>query len=382
MSESFDTDDTYAADSIDAIDELDAAVGDEFQGDELDPVDDGADSMFQPASADALEGDLFDAEAQDHAEDFSPAAVWNAFEEEIADGLDAADEDEFIGRLLGGLGRAAGVVGRGLNRGASVAGNVSSIAQGVSRVARGVGGVARVASPAAHAAATLARLLGAHGVANTLGRAGQIARTVGNVAGRTQRLSSAIGRTAGGAQDVMSQLSQLIGSGGNEFDDFDALSDLFIEDEVDGALPAAVAMAARAAARGLGFRNVAHLTQSARRALVRGVGTAARELMRGRGREGLRALPAIAHSAGRVATRTAPTPQAAVRTVRQHLPHTARLVAQDPQAMRRATQPATRRRTGPVGRDPTLGRGRRSQFIRGPRTFYINRPVRLTITPR
>ena len=27
-------------------------------------------------------------------------ALWNAFEEEVADGLDAADEDEFLGRLL------------------------------------------------------------------------------------------------------------------------------------------------------------------------------------------------------------------------------------------------------------------------------------------
>jgi len=386
MSGPFDTDETYAADSIDATDELDAAVGDGFDVDELDHGDHDGDSLFQPTSADALEGDSLDADAIDagdeYAEDVDDAAVWNAFEEEIADGLDAADEDEFLGRLLGGLGRAAGVVGRGLGRGASVAGNVSSVAQGATRVARGVGRVARAATPAALAAARLARMLGAPGVASALGRAGQVAQTVGGAAGRAERLSASVGQAASGAQDVLSQLSQLIGSGGNEFDDFDALSDLFVEDEIDAALPATVAMAARAAARGLGFRNIAQLTQSARRALVRGVGAAARELMRGRGRQGLRALPRLAHAAGRVATRTTPTPQAAVRTIRKHLPHTARQIAQNPQAMRRATRSAPRRRTGPVGRDPGLGRGRPHQSIRGQRTFYIDRPVRLTITPR
>jgi hypothetical protein len=195
-----------------------------------------------------------------------------------------------------------------------------------------------------------------------------------------------VARTATGAQGLLSQLSQLIGSGGDEMDDFDALADAF-EDGLDEALPAVVALAARAAARGLGLRNMSHLAQAGRRALVRGTAAAARELVRQRGRSAIRALPRLAASAARVATRRAPTPQRAAQAVRRGLPATARRVAQQPQTLQRLAQPAAggarpAAAAGPLTRDSQLGRGQRTRRISGPRTFYIDGPVALTVTPR
>jgi hypothetical protein len=366
--------------------------------DDADVMEDGAAESFDTA-LDVDEGDQGDGFADDlAAADFGDGtnfsdgadlgdgaddmAVWNAFEEEIADGLDAADEDEFLGRLLGGLGRAAGVAGRGLGQAAGVAGQVGALAQGASRVARQVGRVAGAVSPAAASAARLARMLGAPGVAGALGQVGRVAQGVRGAAGQAGRLAGALGQTAGGAQSLLGQISQLIGSGGSEFDDFEAMADLYAEDGVDEALPAAVALAARAAARGLGFRNVAQLSQAGRRALVRGVAGAARELVRRQGPRAVRALPRLAHSAARVATRSAPTPQAAVQAVRRGLPRTARRTAQNPQALRHLAQPAATHSAPPIARDPVLGRGTPTRRIAGPRTFHIDGPVTLTVTPR
>jgi len=364
------------------VDAMDEAADESFasSADEAQQGDHLADDLSATDSGDEFQGDDIDS-AGDFGDGTDDMAVWNAFEEEIADGLDAADEDEFLGRLLGGLGRAAGVVGRGLGRAAGVAGNVASVAQGATRVAQGVGRVAGAVTPAALAAARLAQILGAPGVAGAFNRAGQVAQTVGGIAGQAGGLASSLGQTAGGARDLMAQLSRLIGSGGNEFDDSDAVADLLVEDGVDAALPPIVALAARAAARGLGFRNVAQLTQTARRALVRGVAIAARELIRNRGPAAVRALPRLAHSTARVAARRT-TPQRAAQTVRRHLPHTARQVAQNPRTLRRVTQQAARGRGAPISRDPGLGRGRPNQRIVGARTFYIDGPVKLTITPR
>ena len=237
-------------------------------------------------------------------------------------------------------------------------------------------------------------MLGASGVAGGLGSLASGAQRVQGWAGTAGRLAGGVAQTAGSAQGVLSQLSQLIGSGGNEMDDFDALADAFEEGE-DEALPAVVALAARAAARGLGFRNMAHLAQAGRRALVRGTASAARELVRHQGRGAIRALPRLAASAARVATRQAPTPQRAAQAVRRGLPATARRVAQQPQTLRRLAQPVAPQAgaraaeppgaaptAGPLTRDNQVGRGQPSRRIRGARTFYIDGPVALTVTPR
>jgi plasmid stabilization system protein ParE len=320
--------------------------------------------------------------AEDLGEGIDDMAVWNAFEEEIADGLDAADEDEFIGRLLGGLGRAAGVVSRGLGGAAGIAGRVGRLAQGAGRVAGGVGRVAGAVSPAAMAASRLAGLLGAPGVAGALGQVGRAAQTVQRGARRAQGLAGSLGQTAGGAQGLFSQLSQLLAQGGNEFDDFDAVIDLYAEDGVDEALPAAVALAARAAARGLGFRNVTQLSQTGRRALVRGVAAAARELVRGRSPQAVRGLPRLAHAAARVAQRRVPTPQAAAQALRRGLPQTARRIAQNPRAAQRVARAAAAA-PRPLARPTTIGRGMPGpRPASGPRQYSFSGPVTLTITPR
>jgi hypothetical protein len=80
-------------------------------GDGFDEAIEAADDADAASAADFAEEDGFAADefdmAEGEADGTDDMAVWNAFEEEIADGLDAADGDEFLGRLLGGLGRAA-----------------------------------------------------------------------------------------------------------------------------------------------------------------------------------------------------------------------------------------------------------------------------------
>jgi hypothetical protein len=331
------------------FDALDAAIADEFAADE---------------------GDTFQATEGDFGEDVSDMAVWSAFEEEVADGLDAADDDEFIGRLLGGLGRSASVISRS-------AGRVGGLAGQAGRVAHQVGRVAQAASPAAIAAARLARVLGAPGLANELGSAGRVAQGVERASRRAQGLASAVGRTAGGAQSLFGQISQLLSQGNGADYAFDAMVDLYVDEGVDEALPAAVALAARAAARGLGFRNVAQLTQAARRGLVRGVAAATRELVSARGPRAVRALPRLTHSVSHIARRRARTLPEVVHTMREGMPRAARRVVTNPQAMRRLTT-APR----PIARPTSMGRGLDPARRYGTRTYDIAGPVTLTITSR
>jgi hypothetical protein len=368
----------------DSADSGDAAFGEGGAGDEFDALADGL------AGGDALDaGDVLQDELDAAGDGFDALdegvdamALWDAFEEEVADGLDAADEDEFLGRVLGGLGRIGGLLRRGLGGASGVAGRVAGMAGRAGRIAGQVGQVAGHVSPAAMAAARVAQMLGAPGVAGGLRSVAGGARQMQGWAGQAGRMAGAAGRAAGGAQGLLGQLSQLIGGGGDEFDDFDAMADL-LEDGVDEALPAAVALAARAAARGLGFRNVGQLTMAGRRALVRGVASAARELVRQRGPRAVRALPRLAQSAARVATQRVATPQQAVQAVRRHLPRTARrLATQQPQALQRLARPGAGRAQGPLVRDTQVGRGQPSTRIAGPRTFYIDGPVKLTVTPR
>lgn len=352
--------DGYGADPF--ADEYDAASGDEMSGDEADAMDDTAIDLEDGA-----------------AEGVDDMALWNAFEEEVADALDAADDDEFFGRLLGGLGRAAGVLSRGLGGAAGVAGRARGLARQAGRVAGRVGQVAGAVSPAAMAAARLAGMLGAPGAASALGQVGRVAQGVGRAAGHARGLAGSFGQAAGGAQGLFGQLSQLLSQSQGSDDAFDAVADLYLEDGIDEALPAAVGLAARAAARGLGFRNVGQLSMASRRALVRGVAAAARELVRSRGPQAVRALPRLARSATRVAQRQVPTPQRAVQVVRRGLPQAARRVARSPRMVRQLSQP---RSPQPLARPTDIGHGMPTAAAAGRRTLHIDGPATLTITPR
>ncbi|CAL95076.1 hypothetical protein [Azoarcus olearius] len=378
MDEAAATDDAllgdYAGEALSGFDE----AGSDYGGDEaeVDLFGDGTPGADPFAGDSASDGS--DAMA-DEAEGADDTALWDAFEDEIADGLDAGDDDEFLGRLLGGLGRAASVVGRGVGTAGAGAGAVRNIARRAGAVAGQVGRVAGTVSPAAAAAARLARMLGAPGAAAALGQAGRVAQGVGRAAGHARGLSGSLGQAAGGAQGLFGQLSQLLGQNLGADDAFDAVADLYLEDGVDEALPAAVALAARAAARGLGFRNVAQLTHAGRRALVRGVASAARELVRARGPQAVRALPGLARSAARVAQRRVATPQQAAQVVRRGLPQTARRVARNPGMVRRLAQ---QRPPAPLSRPTHLGHGIPSARLVPGRRYHISGPATLTITPR
>lgn len=390
-----------AADDFD-IDGLDAHAGRQAFADDgfetpqsYDDFSDGDAGDFDGS------GDRYDA-GGDGIDGGGDMALWNAFEDEVADGLDAADEDEFLGRLLGGLGRAGGAMLRRAGGARGIANAARRVAGGARRFGQIAGQAGRVAarvSPAAGAAARLARLLGAPGLASGLDSVSRGARSASRMARRTSAMAQGFGQAAGGfgnaaagvgqmaqgGQALLAQLSQLIGGGGNEFDDFDAMADLY-EDGVDEALPAMVAMAARAAARGLGFRNLSHLGQAGRRALVRGVGSAARELVRQRDGGAIRRLPRIAHTAGRTAARTSRHPQEAAQRIRRSLPRVARrLPAATAAAGRRGTAPRGRggaRPPRPSSRPAGIGRGHRSTAVIGRRRLQIDGPVTLTITPR
>lgn len=377
--------DTDVMDETDALEES-VDEGHDAAFDEGDDQGDGfTDEMSAADQADADTSDTFEGDsASDLGDEFGEGAddmaVWNAFEEEVADGLDAGDTDEFLARLLGGLGRAGGVVGRGLASAAGTAGQVGSMAQGVGSAARQVSRVAGAMTPATQAAARLARMLGAPGVAGALGQAGRVAQGVRGAANRVGGVANSVGQAAGGAQGLFRQLSQLIGQGFDELDDFDAMADLYTEDGVDEALPALVALAARSAARGMGLRNVAQLTQAGRRALVRGVGSAARELVRGNGPSAVRALPRLTHAAARAAQRGAATPARAAQVFQRQLPATARRVAQSPRLMQRLEQPARARAARARHEQPTRpGFGMPAARPGRVRTYNFPGPITLTM---
>ncbi len=344
-------------------------------------------------------GDSFDASA-----DGDSMSAWDAFEDEIADGLDAADTDEFLSRILGGLGRAAGALsrsgalgragqmaGRVAGRVGQAAGRVGQVAGRVAPVARGVGQAAGGASQIAGAAANLARALGSQTWANRLnqagnvaGRVGQVANQVGNMAGRVQGAAQGL-QNAGNnpGQMLSSVLGSLFGQGFDEFEAFDQLVDAYDGDDIDEALPALVGLAARGVARGLGMNNVSQLAQNARRALVRGVASAARELVSTRGPNAARALPAVARAATRAVRRRGATPAQAPQQLRRQLPQTARRVAQTPrllnQVAARRASPRTAQRGRSIARPNNLGRGAQSGIAYNPQRIVFSGPVELII---
>ncbi|NBA94778.1 hypothetical protein [Pseudomonas sp. R5(2019)] len=343
---------------LELFDEMES--GDPFTDDHFAEETSSSDNYDDGQDSEQLDSDdRFDEAALDGVEALDDASLWDAFEEQVADGLDTLDEDEFLGRLLGGLGRVAALAGRASGQAGRVAGRV--------------GQVAAAASPAAQAVARLARTLGAPGVAGALQQAGGIARNVGQAAQHAQGLASS-------SQGIFAQLGQLMGAAGAG-QAFDAMAELYVDDGIDEALPAAVALAARGAARGLGLRNITQLNQAGRRALVRGVAAATRELVRGAGPRGLRALPRLVNSAVRVTQRNPGTAQRTVQNLRRALPRAAARLAQSPRALRALTRPRGPG-AGPLARPADIGRGLSGTRLSGSRTFHISGPVTLSITPR
>lgn len=349
-------DDEFAnGDSFDAGDEMQASDGFEGDGfaddgftDEAEGFDSGEDGFDAMASGDAWDAD---GDAMlDQAGDGFDSAEWQAFEADVADALDSDDGDEFLGRLLGGLSSAARVAGRVVRPVAQAAGRVQPFARAV---ARGAGG----ASQMGQAASQLASLLGSPTWAQRFGRAGQVAGRVGQVANQVGDIAGQVQSTG---NNIASLLGQLMGQGFDEFDSFDQLVDDY-EDGVDEALPAIVGLAARGLARGLGHRTVGQLGTAARRALVRGVATAARTLVSRHGPQGARALGRLATRAGTTARQQARNPRQVVNRVRAGLPRVAQRVAQQPQAVQRLATPMG---SGAVNRRAPLSAGLPARSVR------------------
>src|SRR5262249_32599802 len=85
--------DSLEAEGFEEGDSYSEDMGDEFAGD----ADLGADVADELGAdfAESGSGDSYEVDVADYS-DADAMAAWNAFEEEIADGLDAADDDEFL----------------------------------------------------------------------------------------------------------------------------------------------------------------------------------------------------------------------------------------------------------------------------------------------
>jgi hypothetical protein len=393
--ESFDEADAgYESDGYDEGDEYDESLGDEFEASQADFLDEFDAGHGDLLAADDFADDLYDgADAATGAPNLPIAtaranAALSAFEAELADALDADGTDEFLGSILGGFSRVAGSLARGLGPAAGMASRLGGYA-------RTAGRYAGHASRLAGAGSMLAQRLGHPGLAQQLQRYGQIAGGAGRVAGglggalggasripgHLQNAAQIAGAAAGHQNplsELLARIGQLSADGADDFEAFDAMADLY-EEGVDAALPAAVGLAARLAARALGGHNLAQLSPQARRGFVHGIAAAARHLVQGAGPAGVRALPRIAASSAQAARRQRTPPQRIPQQVGRTATRAARTVARRPRAVGQLARPMSR---APVASRPAgVGRGVPSVTRGSARRYVLHGPVELTIRP-
>ncbi len=331
-------------------DAFEDAAGDGFEEDgmEEEAMYDGMEAMDgfdEGGDGFADEGDGYeDSYEEMMGDEFTEAGedAGEAFENAVADALDAEDSDEFLSNLMGVINavrRGAGAVGRAANTAQRVAGQAR-------RVARGVEGVAGAAAGAPR---------------------------------RPARRAGGAGRQAvGGLPAALSQLLPLLrqqaAQGADEMDVFEELADWFEQEGTDEALPVIAGVAARAALRPLLRTGMARVGQTARRQLVRSATAAARQLVGRQGAGAVRSLQRIASSVGNTAARRGLRPEALPRAVQQ----TAASVAAQPALVRRLSQPTARsgRVAGSAPRSRLVVRGGGGT----PRRFVVNGPVEIIFT--
>lgn len=374
----------YETEDYDEADTYDESLGDEFEGDSDDLLD-GFDDY----------DDAFDATSAGLPTPAQANAAWSAFEAELADALDADGTDEFLGSVLGGFSRVASGLARNLGPAAGMASRLGGYA-------RTAGRYAGHASRLANAGSMLAQRLGHQGLAQQLQRFGHVSRGAGRVAGgiggafgsaagipeHLRSASQMAGRAAAHQNplsELLAQIGQLSADGADDFEAFDAMADLY-EDGVDAALPAAVGLAARLAARALGNQNLAQLSPAARRGFIGAIGAAARHLIQGAGPAGVRALPRIAASSAQAARRQRVPPQRIPNQVGRSATRAARTVARRPRAVSQLSRPlsprASRTAALPGAARPTgVGRGVPSVTRGSARRYVLHGPVELTIRP-
>jgi hypothetical protein len=329
------------------------AFGDDFEEDTMedDLMNDAMDE-YDESEEDIMEEEGFEEGfAEDMGDEFLEEDIdaMDAMEEAVADALDAEDSDEFLRRLIGGIGRVAGAVRRGAGTARRVAGTVQRVAGRAGRVARQVQGLA----------------------GSIAGSATQPGRRAGRGRARMGRAPGMAGALPGIFQQLLPLLRQHAAQGADELDIFEDLADWFEEEEADEALPVLAGVAARAALRPVIRRGAVTAGRTVRRQLVRRTTQAARNLVRRQGPRAVRALRPIARTVGRAAARQGMRPAALPGAIRQA---TDRVAAQ-PALVRQLSQTggAPGRMSAPRGRINISGRARRRVVINGPVEIIIRR---------
>jgi len=154
-------------------------------------------------------------------------------------------------------------------------------------------------------------------------------------------------------------VQRCVAEGATEADAFEELSELFVVDEVDEALPVLAGIVARRASAPFVARSIRQ-TEVQTEALMQAASRAAHALVARRGRQAIRVLPSIARV---VATRGSRSGKR-VTTLPRALVAAANRVAARPALVRRLLQ---MNRIGPVTHGP-LGR-----------VYQITGPVEITI---
>ena len=241
--------------------------------------------------------------------DAAEAETQDDLEAAIAEALDAQGPEEFFARLLGGVGRLAAQPARATRR---------QSARGRRRGAR----------PASQEGAS--------------GRTG----------------------TRGSLTEVMRRLGRYLAEGIDEGEALDDLTDLFVEEGLDDALPVLGGLAARALLQPL---SAGRIGAPLRRQLVESATQAARALAGRAGPEAVRALPRLAQSIGRTAGRRDVRPAALPQALRR----TAAQVASQPALLARLLRPGPKRSPTRTG----LDRG-------APQRLVVPGPVEIHILSR
>jgi hypothetical protein len=283
---------------------------------------------------------------------------FDEFEEEFED-VDAGEEDEFLSRIIGGLGQAVGgLLGAEEFEEMEDLGDVEAGEEweGVDSMEDAVAD-ALAADDTDEFLRRLRSIAGrAANVARRVGRGvGQAARVVGPIASMIPLpQAQAIGRIANIA-------GRLLADGADEFEIIDEMVEMAeIEDEIDAAAPVVAGLTIRRVMPG-----VSRLPRTTRRQLVRSASQATRTLARRQGAPAARAVPRIVRSAQRAVRQRRIPPRAMPQAVRR----AAARVARSPQAARRLARPITPGRRTPGGM--ARPRGGRRFTLRGPVTISI-----------
>jgi hypothetical protein len=294
---------------------------------------------------DRFDADVMDDLMYDAAEGPTRSAMDEFDEYDEGEGFeewDAGEEgdDEFIGRLLGGLGQLVGGGGGGqfeefeeFEEGDEFeAGEEFEEGEGYELAEDEYDAMEEAVADALDAEDAdeffrrLRRIAGgALNVARRVGRGiGQAARVVGPLASMIPLpQAQLIGRIANVA-------GRLLADGADEFEAFDDMVDGLDEEAIDAAAPVLAGMVVRRA-----VPAVARAARPVRRAVVRTVARAVRQAARRTGPQGARAVARAVTAARRVVRRRRMPPRAAAQVVRR----AATAVARRPQAVRRLARP-------------------------------------------